>query len=223
VRPGDITASHEAIRAVVGDVVGAGAIPILLGGDHSVTGPALRAVAERLGPLGLIHLDAHTDTAPDLFGVAPSHGSVMRELIEDGSVDPARYVQIGLRGYWPEPDVFAWQRERGITAITMDEVVSAGIDAAIAQALERVGDVPTYLTIDIDVVDPAAAPATGTPEPGGLAPRELLRAAFEFGHSAGVVAADLVEVAPAATTGADPTALLAGNAVREVIGGIAER
>jgi agmatinase len=219
---GDAAASHEAIRVVVAEVLGAGPLPIVLGGDHSVTGPALRAVAERRGPLALIHLDAHTDTATHVYGVAPSHGSVMRELVEDGSVsvDPAHYVQLGLRGYWPEPDVFAWQRKRGIMAITMDEIRSAGLDAALARALEVVGDHPAYLTIDIDVVDPGAAPGTGTPEPGGLSPADLLAAASALAGGALVTGADLVEVAPSASHG-DPTAVLADRAVREVVEGIA--
>ncbi len=220
VRPGDVAASHEAIGAVIAEVVGAGALPIVLGGDHAVTGPALRAVAERHGRLALLHLDAHTDTAAHVYGVAPSHGSVMRELVEDGSVDPDRYVQLGLRGYWPEPDVFAWQRERGITAITMDEIHSGGLEAALARALEVVGDRPAYLTIDIDVVDPGAAPGTGTPEPGGLSPADLLRAASVLAGGAQVTGADVVEVAPTAAHG-DPTAVLADRAVREVLEGIA--
>jgi agmatinase len=222
VRPGDVAASHEAIRAVVAEVVGAGALPIVLGGDHSVTGPALRAVAERHGPLALLHLDAHTDTATHVYGVAPSHGSVMRELVEDGSVDPARYVQLGLRGYWPEPDVFAWQRERGITAITMDEIRADGLEAALAGALDVVGDHPAYLTIDIDVVDPGAAPGTGTPEPGGLGPADLLRAASVLAGGSRIVGADLVEVAPTSAHG-DPTAALADRAIREVIEGLGTR
>jgi agmatinase len=220
VRPGDVAASHEAIGAVVAEVVGAGALPILLGGDHAVTGPALRAVSARHGRLALLHLDAHTDTATHVYGVAPSHGSVMRELVEDGSVDPGRYVQLGLRGYWPEPDVFAWQRERGITAITMDEIRSGGLDAALVRALEVVGDQPAYLTIDIDVVDPGAAPGTGTPEPGGLDPADLLRAASVLAGGSRLVGADLVEVAPTPAHG-DPTAALADRAVREVVDGIA--
>jgi agmatinase len=222
VRPGDVAASHKAIRTVVAEVVGAGALPIVLGGDHSVTGPALRAVAERHGRLALIHLDAHTDTATHVYGVAPSHGSVMRELVEDGSVDPAGYVQLGLRGYWPEPDVLAWQRDRGITEITMDEIRSSGLDAALARAVEVVGDRPAYLTIDIDVVEPGAAPGTGTPEPGGLEPAHLLRAASVLAGGTRIAGADLVEVAPTSAHG-DPTAVLADRAVREIVEGIAER
>ncbi len=102
----------------MGEVVAAGAIPFVLGGDHSITLPALRACAAKHGPLGLVHFDSHTDTAPEVYEHTDNHGTMMRTLVDEGHVDPARYVQIGLRGYWPDTDVFDWQAEQGITHLT---------------------------------------------------------------------------------------------------------
>lgn len=221
VRPGDHVGSHAAIAELVRDVVRAGAMPVVLGGDHAVTGPALRACAEGHGQLALVHLDAHTDTATTVFGAAPSHGSVMRELVEDGSVEPGRYVQLGLRGWWPPPDVFAWQESLGITAFTMDDLDRDGLDSVLARLAAIVGSTPAYLSIDVDVADPGAAPGTGTPEPGGLSARELLRCARHCGATLNLVGMDIVEVAPLGLH--DPTAHLADRAVREVLTAHAER
>ena len=115
--PADPVASHAAIERIVGEVVDAGAIPLVLGGDHSIAEPDIRACAERHGPLGLIHFDTHTDTARELWGVERSHGTPMYRLVEQGHVAAGRYAQVGLRGYWPGEEEFAWQRERGITAL----------------------------------------------------------------------------------------------------------
>ena len=165
--PTDPSASHAAIERTVGEVVDAGALPLVLGGDHSIAEPDIRACAERHGPLGLIHFDAHTDTASELFGVELSHGTPMYRLVEQGHVAPERYVQIGLRGYWPGEEEFAWQRERGIEAIFMREVLERGIEAAMAKAIEVVGPGPAFASIDVDVLDPAFAPARAPPSPAG--------------------------------------------------------
>ena len=135
VLPADPAASHEAIERTLGEVIDAGAIPIVLGGDHSIAEPDMRAAAARHGPLGLIHFDTHTDTGRAVFGVTSSHGTPMFRLVEAGHVDPSRYVQVGLRGYWPGEEEFAWQAERGITSIFMHEIHAQGIDAAIERAL----------------------------------------------------------------------------------------
>ena len=172
--PADPVASHAAIERTVGEVVGAGALPIVLGGDHSIAEPDVRACAAAHGPLGLIHFDTHTDTGREVWGTEFSHGTPMFRLVEQGHVDPARYVQIGLRGNWPGPDEFAWQRERGITSIQMRDVSRRGIDAALAEAIEIVGPGPAFASIDVDVLDPAFAPGTGTPEPGGMTSADLL-------------------------------------------------
>ena len=166
VLPADPVRSHAAIEDTVAQVLAAGAIPLIIGGDHSITEPNVRACAAH-GPVGLVHFDTHTDTGTEVFGVELSHGTIMRRLVEESSVDPQRYVQIGLRGYWPGQAEFAWQAEQGISSFFMHDVRDLGIGEVVHQALEVVGEGPIYLTVDIDVLDPAFAPGTGTPEPGG--------------------------------------------------------
>jgi agmatinase len=221
VLPADPDRTHAAIEALVGEVVDAGAIPIVLGGDHSVSEPDVRAVAARRGPVGLVHFDTHTDTGREVFSVERSHGTPMFRLVEQGHVDPARYVQIGLRGYWPGPDEFAWQAERGITSIFMHDVRELGIDAVVDRALAIVGGGPTFLTVDVDVLDPAFAPGTGTPEPGGMSSSDLLRACRSIAAGVELVGADVVEVLPTAIGSADITALVADRIVREILTGLA--
>jgi agmatinase len=221
VLPADPDRTNAAIEALVGEVVDAGAIPIVLGGDHSVSEPDVRAVAARRGPVGLVHFDTHTDTGREVFSVERSHGTPMFRLVEQGHVDPARYVQIGLRGYWPGPDEFAWQAERGITSIFMHDVRELGIDAVVDRALAIVGGGPTFLTVDVDVLDPAFAPGTGTPEPGGMSSSDLLRACRSIAAGVELVGADVVEVLPTAIGSADITALVADRIVREILTGLA--
>jgi agmatinase len=221
VLPADAERTHAAIEALVGQVVDAGVIPIVLGGDHSVSEPNVRAAATRHGPLGLVHFDTHTDTGREVFSVERSHGTPMFRLVEQGHVDPARYVQIGLRGYWPGPEEFGWQAERGITSVFMHDVREFGIDLVVERALEVVGAGPTFLTVDVDVLDPAFAPGTGTPEPGGMSSADLLRACRAVAARTRLVGADVVEVLPTAIGSADPTALVAERVVREILTGIA--
>lgn len=223
VLPADWRKSHAAIEQTVAAVHAAGAIPITLGGDHSIAEPDIRAAAAAHGPVGLIHFDTHTDTGQAVFGVEVSHGTPMYRLVESGQIDPQRYVQIGLRGYWPGAKEFAWQDERGITAIPMHEVRSEGIERAVGRALAKVGDGPTFLSVDIDVVDPAFAPGTGTPEPGGMTSAEILDACRLVAAGAALIGAELVEIIPTAIGSADITALLGDRIVREILGGIAER
>jgi agmatinase len=219
--PADAVRSHAAIEQVVGEVVDAGATPITLGGDHSITEPCVAAIAARCGPVGLIHFDTHTDTGREVFGVEHSHGTPMFRLVEAGRVTGARYAQIGLRGYWPGPAEFAWQEEHGITSFFMHEVRDLGIREVIDRALAQVGDGPLYLTVDVDVLDPAFAPGTGTPEPGGMTSGDLLWAVRTIASRAELVGADVVEVLPTAVASADITALVADRIVREVLTGIA--
>jgi agmatinase len=220
--PADPAASHRAIEALVSEVREAGAIPLVLGGDHSITEPDLRACASA-GPIGLIHFDAHADTAARLWGVELSHGTAMYRLVEGGHVDGGRYVQIGLRGYWPGEKEFAWQESQGITSFFMHDVRRLGLEAVLERAIEMVGDRPTFLTVDIDVLDPAFAPGTGTPEPGGMSVHELLSACRRLAGAVHLVGADLVEVLPAHSGPVDITAMAAGRIVSEILTGIALR
>jgi len=221
--PADPVRTHEAIERTVAEVVAAGAVPIVLGGDHSIAEPDVRACAPPNGAIGLVHFDTHTDTGTEVFGVEHSHGTPMYRLVEAGVVDPKRYVQIGLRGYWPGEREFAWQRERGITSFFMHDVRSLGIDAVVERALDVVGPGPTFLSVDVDVLDPAFAPGTGTPEPGGMTSIDLLRACRELAARLELVGADVVEVIPTGVGSTDITALVAERIVREILTGLALR
>ena len=221
--PADPLRTHAAIEETVGQVVAAGALPIVLGGDHSIAEPDIRACSTPNTPLGLVHFDTHTDTGTEVFGVEVSHGTPMYRLVEAGVVDPRRYVQIGLRGYWPGEREFAWQRERGITSLFMHDVRALGIDAVVERTVEQVGAGPAFLSVDVDVLDPAFAPGTGTPEPGGLTSGELLRACRELALALELVGAEIVEVIPTAVGSADVTALVAERVVREMLTGLALR
>jgi agmatinase len=221
--PGDAAVSHAAIEATLGEVLAAGVLPVLLGGDHSVTEPAVRAAAAVHGPLGVVHFDTHTDTGTEVFGVEISHGTFMRRLIDAGQVDARRYAQIGLRGYWPGESEFGWQAERGITSLFMHDVRDLGIREVTRRAIEAVGPGPVYLTVDVDVLDPAFVPGTGTPEPGGMTARELLLAVRTVAAELELVGADVVEVIPTAVGSADASALVADRIVREALTGIALR
>ena len=221
--PGDPVATHAAIERLVGAVVGAGALPIVLGGDHSIAEPDVRAAAAPHGHVGLVHFDTHTDTWPDVFGAELSHGTPMFRLVEAGVVDPERYVQIGIRGFTHGEDVWVWQRERGIVTMPMHEVRRRGIEAVVADAVRIVGAGPTFLTVDVDVLDPAFAPGTGTPEPGGMTSADLLSACRTVAASLDLVGADVVEVLPEHVGSRDVTAQVADRIVREILTGIAER
>jgi agmatinase len=221
--PADAVVSHAAIETTVGQVLAAGALPCVLGGDHSITEPCVRACAAVHGPVGVVHFDTHTDTGAEVFGVAVSHGTFMKRLIDAGHVDPARYAQIGLRGYWPGETEFAWQRERGVTSLFMHDVRDLGVREVVARAIAAVGAGPVYLTVDVDVLDPGFIPGTGTPEPGGMTPSELLLAVRTVAAECALVGFDVVEVIPAAVGTNDASALVAERVVREALTGVALR
>jgi agmatinase len=223
VSPADAAGSHAAIEATVAQVLAARAIPVTLGGDHAITGPVVRACAATHGPVGLIHFDTHTDTGEEVFGVELSHGTPMRHLVDEGHVVGARYAQIGLRGYWPGEPEFAWQAEHGITSLFMHDVRDLGIREVVARAIAAVGTGPAYLTVDVDVLDPAFVPGTGTPEPGGMSAVDLLLAVRTVATELELVGLDVVEVIPTAVGSADYSALVADRVVREALTGIALR
>jgi agmatinase len=221
--PANAVRSHAAIEETVGQVLAAGAIPVVIGGDHSISEPNIRACAAKHGPVALVHFDTHTDTGAEVFGAELSHGTIMRRLVELGHVDSARYVQIGLRGSWPGEREFAWLAERGITSLFMHDVRDLGIGEVVRRTVEIVGTGPAFLSIDIDVLDPAFAPGTGTPEPGGMTSADLLWAARALASQLDLVGADLVEVIPTMVGSSDISSLVADRIVREVLTGIALR
>jgi agmatinase len=221
--PADPVRTHAAIEALVGQVLAAGTIPVVLGGDHSISEPDIRAVAAGRGPVGLVHFDTHTDTGTEVYGVEVSHGTPFYRLVEQGHLDPRRYVQIGLRGYWPGEAEFAWQAEHGITSLFMHDVRDLGIREVVRRAIAAVGPGPAYLTVDVDVLDPAFVPGTGTPEPGGLTASELLLGVRTAAAELELIGADVVEVIPSTVGTNDYSALVADRVVREALCGIALR
>ena len=218
--------AHAMIYRKVLEVAETGAVPIVLGGDHSITWPSATAIAEirKPGTIGIIHFDAHADTAPDQWGQLASHGSPMRRLIESGAVKGTNFVQVGLRGYWPPPDVIAWMQEQGLRCHFMTEIEERGADAVVADAIVEAleGADSIYLSVDIDVVDPGLAPGTGTPEPGGMLSRELLRAVRQIVSKVDLAGMDIVEVAPPYDW-AESTAMIANRAALEAISALAAR
>jgi agmatinase len=221
--PADPRRAHEAIEATVSQVLAAGAMPVTLGGDHSISRADIRACAAVHGPLGVVHFDTHTDTGEQVFGVKSSHGTFMRELLDEGHVDGRRYAQIGLRGYWPGEAEFAWQAERGITSLFMHDVRDHGITEITRRAIDAVGPGPAFLTVDVDVLDAAFIPGTGTPEPGGMTPTQLLLSVRTLATELELVGVDVVEVIPTRVGSADISSLVAERTVREALTGVALR
>ncbi|MCX8250298.1 MAG: agmatinase [Dehalococcoidia bacterium] len=226
--PSDLQLSHDAVKAKVGEALDADTLPIVLGGDHSITLPSATAVADKYGHgnVGILHFDAHADTGESGYGgVLIAHGNPMRRLIESGAVPGKNFVQVGLRGYWPPKDTFDWMREQGMRWHLMSEIETRGFDEVIAEAISEAldGADHLYLSVDIDVADPAFAPGTGTPEPGGLSGRELLRAVRRIvGSDVHLVAMDVVEVSPPYDS-SDITAQLAHRVVLEAISALATK
>jgi agmatinase len=195
--PFDRAAMRSLVHDEVAAILDAGAVPLVIGGDHTVALPALRAAAARHGPLAVVHVDAHLDTSgPEVWGDAYHHGTPLRHALAEGLIAPGQLFQVGIRGAWGHPEEDAFSRAHGARIFSMDEVVCRGVAAVAADIRERVGDRPVYLTYDIDAVDPAYAPGTGTPVPGGLSAREALQFLRELG-GVELVGMDLVEVAPA--------------------------
>ncbi len=213
---------ENAVRAVAE----AGAIPIVLGGDHTITWPDVTGVARKVGwgRVSVIHFDAHADTGDVQFGSLIGHGLPMRRLIESGACRGDRFLQIGLRGYWPEPPTLQWMAEQGMRSFEMHEVVQRGLDAVLADAFAIATDDcdGVFVSVDVDVVDPGSAPGTGTPEPGGLTGRQLLDAVRRIAIELPVVGIDVVEVSPPYDT-AEITAFLANRVVLEMLSGISFR
>jgi agmatinase len=223
VTPADPRRSHAAIEETVGQVLAAGVTPVVLGGDHSITEPVVRACAAARGPVGMVHFDTHTDTGETVYGTELSHGTPMRHLVDKGHVVGSRYAQIGLRGYWPGEPEFAWQAEHGITSLFMHDVRDLGIREVVERAIEAVGSGPVYLTVDVDVLDPAFVPGTGTPEPGGMTAGDLLLAVRTVAAELDLVGIDVVEVIPTSVGTGDYSALVAERAIREALTGVAMR
>ena len=212
--PGYLADSHEQITVGARKVLESDAIPIFMGGDHSISYPLLRAVAEKHGPVALVHFDSHTDLYPYYFDDKATHGTPFRQALEDGLIDTGRSSQVGLRGSGYGDDI-DYSREMGFQAITGPELHDMGMKECIRRVRERVGSGPAYMTFDIDFVDPVFAPGTGTPEVGGFNSAESLELVRGM-TGIDFVGYDLVEVMP----GYDPasmTQLLAANLIFEMM------
>ena len=226
--PSSLEKSHEAIEKKVTEALEADAIPIVLGGDHSITLPSATAVAKKYGygNVGMVHFDAHADTRESSYGdVLIGHGSPMRRLIESGAIPGKNFVQIGLRGPWPPPVDQKWMKDQGMRWHLMAEIEKKGFDVVLEMAISEALDGPDklYISVDVDVMDPAFAPGTGTPEPGGISSLELLRAIREIVLSKGMVAMDVVEVAPIYDQPGDITAQAAHRCIYEAISALAKK
>ena len=194
--PIDVGAGHAAIHARAAELVSAGARVLGIGGDHSVALPLMRAAAERHGPLSLIQFDAHCDTWDEYFGHRITHGTIMRRAVEEGIVDGARSTQIGIRGPLYAASDLEDARSLGFTVVTAAQLRGQDLADVIADARGRLGNA-VYVSVDIDSLDPAFAPGTGTPEPGGLETRELQAMLRDLALATGtLVGADVVEVSP---------------------------
>ncbi|HEX9843817.1 MAG TPA: agmatinase [bacterium] len=219
--PGYIEDTYARIEETFAPIGRAGVVPIAMGGDHSVTLAELRGLCKSTGPLAIVHVDAHVDSLDQYFGKKYNHGTPFRRAVEEGLVDTARSVLVGIRGSNYDPSDYQGSRDLGYELITMDEVEAAGIAATVERIRRRVGSAPCFVSLDIDAVDPAYAPGTGTPEVGGFTSREVL-ALVRGLRGVDLRGADVVEVLPALDP-AEITAYLAANLMHELISLLALR
>ena len=226
VDPLGIEASMEQIRSLVREIAQTGAFPIVLGGDHSILWPDAAALVDIYGPgnVGVVHFDAHADCSSDNLGHLVSHGTPIRRLIEDEHVPGRNFIQVGLRGYYPDETLLAWMREQGMRSHFMAEVERDGLEMVVERAISEALDGPEhlYISFDVDALDPAFMPGTGTPEPGGLTTREVFPIVRRLCHETPVVGMEVVEVAPNNDPGYT-TALNANRIILEAITGLAMR
>jgi guanidinopropionase len=216
VNPYDIADGLARIETGIADIVRHGALPIAVGGDHLTTLPVMRALAKRTGPLGMIHFDAHSDTNDFYIGGSRlTHGTPFRRAIEEGILDPRRVVQIGIRGSVYDLGEHDWAREQGIRIISIEEFIRTGPAEVMAEARRIVGTGQTYVSFDIDCLDPAYAPGTGTPEAGGFTTREAFQM-VRLIQGVRIAGADVVEVSPPFDTG-NITAIAAATVLFELL------
>lgn len=198
-QPYELQVALGEIAGFYRSVVAGGVVPVSVGGDHSVSLPILRALAAG-GPVGMVHIDAHCDTGDDYMGSRFHHGAPFRRAVEEGLLDPKRVIQIGIRGTTNDPELWGFSQSAGMRVLAMDEFHDMGWRYAVAEARRVAGNGPTYLTFDIDSLDPAQAPGTGTPEAGGITAIEALRLLRGL-RGLDFIGGDLVEVAPAFDVG----------------------
>ncbi len=213
--PFDIAQAIAQIASGLGELIGEGRPIVTLGGDHSIALPALRAMAAVHGPVALVHFDAHLDTWDTYFDAPYTHGTPFRRASEEGLIVKGNSAHVGIRGSLYDRSNLLDDEELGFTIVHCRDLDRIGVDGVVAAVRDRVGDHPVYVSIDIDVLDPAFAPATGTPEAGGMTSRELLAILRGF-SGLELVGADVVEVAPAYDH-AEVTAVAAANVAYELV------
>jgi len=213
--PYDLLAAVEAIEAHFDELLGHGVVTATMGGDHTVVLPILKAMAERHGPVGLVHVDAHTDVNDTMFGSKIAHGTPFRRAVEAGVLDCDRVVQIGVRGTGYEADDFDWSRRQGFRVVQAEECWHRSLEPLMAEVRDQVGGGPVYLSFDIDGLDPAFAPGTGTPEVGGLTVPQALEV-IRGCRGLELVGCDVVEVAPIYDT-SGTTSLVGANLLYEML------
>lgn len=215
ITPGYIHPSYAAIEEGVSEILNENACPIILGGDHSITLAELRAIAKKYGPVALVHFDSHSDLCDEVFGEKYNHGTPFRRALEENLIDASHSIQIGMRGSLYDPNEHQMAAELGMKLIPAHKVREMGINTLINTIIDRVGNMPCFLTFDIDFVDPAYAPGTGTPEVGGFTSLEALELVRSI-KDLNFVGFDIVEVLPAYDHG-EITAYLAANIVFEYL------
>lgn len=224
--PGEIQRALGGLEDAVYAVARTGAVPLVLGGDHSIALADATGVARHrgYGRVSMLHFDAHADTGDIEFGSLYGHGQPMRRLIESGALRGDRFLQIGLRGYWPGPETLDWMAEQRMRSFEMTEIGARGLDDCLDEAFEIALDDcdAVFLSVDIDVCDPGHAPGTGTPEPGGLSSRQLLDSVRRICRELPVAGIDVVEVSPPYDH-AEITAYLANRVCLEALSGLAAR
>ncbi|NUS50665.1 MAG: agmatinase [Nocardioidaceae bacterium] len=223
---GDVERSIASLEEAVYAVARTGAVPLVLGGDHTIALPDATGVARHLGfgKVSMLHFDAHADTGDIEFGSLYGHGQPMRRLIESGALRGDRFLQIGLRGYWPPPDTLSWMAEQRMRSYEMTEIGRRGLEGCLTEAFAIATDEcdGVFLSVDVDVCDPGHAPGTGTPEPGGLSARQLLDSVRRICLELPVVGIDIVEVSPPYDH-AEITAFLANRVALEALSAMAAR
>lgn len=221
VNPFDLKATVDIITGSYRDIIAGGAVPLTLGGDHTLTWPILRAMRDRHGPVALIHVDAHADTNDEMFGERVAHGCPFRRAWEDGCLQNDRVIQIGLRGTGYAPSDFDWGRDQGWRVVQAEDCWHRSLAPLMGEVRQTVGDAPVYLSFDIDALDPGFAPGTGTVEPGGLTTHQALEIVRGCA-GLNLIGCDLVEVSPPY----DPTgntALIGANLLYEMLCAVSQR
>ncbi|XP_041375990.1 agmatinase, mitochondrial-like [Gigantopelta aegis] len=215
VKTSNLLESCRQIREHLADVISNGCIPMVMGGDHTISYPILQAMKDKYGPVGLIHLDAHSDTMESVMGEKIANATPFRRAVEDGCLDTNRVIQIGLRGSGYSPFDYDWARKQGFRLVLGQDCWGKSLEGLMVEVREMMGDKPVYISFDIDAMDPSYAPGTGVPEIAGLTPQQALQI-IRGCRGLNIVGADVVEVLPSYDA-ASITSIMAANLLFEIL------